>query len=941
MTSILEKSSFDVSDYLDYNYGVNETDFAISFISTSSGNLMLKQNEIENPLFVGESGGSVLKLTPKELKSGFSRVFVVCMRDNYVESVDLYNNSYSRVIDKTLAPKFSSNYAFLKTSMKLLNENYYKRCANVVSRELLTSLYNLDGTTLENEEIVIPMFELVESDARMNLSMYDAQFGLTDVKKFVSLTKYYNKENHRSVIKYLSEHLGNLRESQFWSSPRNCNINATQKFQRRGFITRDKKQKSNIKEASKEIASNLPVEDKLLKSLLKPKQMTDINYVSFDDETQVDPYIDLHTVLKTSKYRTYYMDDHSKLELSKEDITELFKSLESEQEMYNLFNTLAVSKEYCHTVINNKDILIQMKPLFNKYLPVYKLIFGYAWLSFVLEEYIMKSKSTIDHRFVFDLDTAQHLPFFPFIFDDLHQNPYIVAPVDLSVINAKNNAMSLFCLDDFDGYGVCDQETFRTRINLITTGNSKQNILDGLDWSSFAITGSSITACIQKKSPLFLNVEKAGASIDENMLKFFNSYYADSDIDLMCNEQSIFGFTEKAATAIKQIEKNIGGYKEGDIVVEPIKSLYICLSKKFFVEKCNDINETLGTSYTADQLVEQCDTQEFKEYLYPMYVANKQKSNSTIRRSGKKFNEYMQQFMNYSGAQDIKIDIIKNGYSEYTFDSDISLYTNDFKSQHDKVSDEDNHLLMKICEGIKFKISSKKIRKPIELFRCKTNDFFGVVGKFHLPCVRSYSTGDKVYLMPTNITAMMTGINIDYRYFVGVKNQFDILNKYDTRAYGTILYPQELKDMTEYNSNSKIDGGMYATNTFGGKELTHQIYRPLEFKQKLTGIYTPPTRKYIKTIDDLKEYYKKKCGYSSEKFGLDMTKFTTYSPTGDVNPYMGSISKMYYDIATKNKSNDYKSNDYKSKKNHANKKKIFVEKQHKSADIGTTLEYVD
>jgi hypothetical protein len=928
MTQVLDKSTFDVSDYLDYNYGVNETDFSISFINTPAGNLILKQNEIENPLFIGENGGSVLKLSAREIYN-FSRVFVVCMRDNYVDSPELYNSSYSRVIDKTVVTKLSSNYAFLKTSRKLLDETYYKRCANVVSRELLTSLYNLDGSTLENEEIIIPMFELTESDARMNLSMYDTQFGLTDVKKFVSLAQFYNKENHRSIISHLSEHLGNLRESQFWSNPRNCNINATQKFQRRGFITRDKKQKANIKEISKDLAtSQQPTtapDDKLLKSLLKQKQVTDINYVSFDDDAHADPYVDLHTVLKTSKHRTYFMDDLSKLELSKDDITELFMSLESEQEMYNFFNTLAVSKEYCHTVINNKDVLIKMKPLFDKYLPFYKLIFGYAWLSFVLEEYIMKSKSTIDNRFVFDLDTAQHLPFFPYIFDDLHQNPYIVAPIDLNVINANRNAMGLFCIDDWNGYGVCDQETFRTRINLITTGDAKQNILDGIDWNSFAITGSSITACIQKQSPLFLNVESKTSSIDENMLKFFNSYYTDSDIDLMCNEPSIFGFTERAEQAIKQIEKNIKGYKEGDVTIEPIKSLYICLSKHFFIENCDDINDVLRTSYTPDQLVEHCDNHEFREYLYPVYVTNKQRSNASIRKSGKKYNEYMQHFMDYSSSRDIKIDTIKEGFTENTFDSDISLYVNDFRSQQNKVPDEDNHLMMKICEGIKFKISSKKLRKPIELFRCKTSDFFGVVGKFHLPCVRSYNKGDKVYLMPTTITAMMTGINLDYRYFVGVKNQFDILNKYDTRAYGTILSKQELDDMIDYNLNSKADGGMYAIKSkskedldkaFGGKELTHPIFRPLEFKQGLTGVYNTPNVKYIKTLDDLREYYKKKCGYSAEKFGIDMMKFTTYSPSGDINPYMSSISKIYYDVV----------NAHKSKYNSSNKKKIIVEK---------------
>lgn len=921
MTLVLEKSAFDVSDYLDYNYGVNEKDFAISFIKTPAGNLILKPNEIENPLFVGENGGSVLKLTPRELKSGFSRVFVVCMRDRFVDSIELYNNSYSRIINKQEALEISNNYVFLKASTKLLNEHYYKHCANLVSRDLLVSLYGLDGSELENEEIVIPMFELTESDARMNLSMYDTQFCLSDVKKFVSLTKFYNKDNHKSVVKHLSEHLGNLKESQFWNNQRNCNINMTQKFERRGFVTRDTKQKIISQEASKNINNTLnatdatnatnTTENNPLNFSQNKKQTNDINYVSFDDEVKLDPYVDLHTVLKTSKYRTFYIND-TKLEATKEDITELFSNLESEEEIYNLFNTLAVSKEYCHLVVNNKDVLIKMKPLFEKYSAIYKLIFGYAWLTFVLEEYIMKSKTTFDDRFVFDLDTAQHLPYFPFIFDDLHQNPYIVAPLDLSVINAKENAMSLFCIDDYDGYGVCDQETFRKRLNLITTGNSNQNILDGIDWSSFAITGSTITACIQKKSPLFLNVERAGATLDENMLKFFHGYYSESDIDLMCNDPSIFGFTQKAELAIKQIEKNITGFKEGDISVDPIKSLYICLSKKFFVEKCSDFNETFGTDYTPEQLMEHRDTQEFKEYLYPIYVINKQKSKALIRKSGKHVNEYMQYFMNYSPAQDIKTDIINEGYTEYAFDSDISLYVNDFKSQDEKVQDNENHLYMKICEGIKFKISSKKLRKPIELFRCKTNDFFGVVGKFHLPCVRGYNTGNKTYIMPTCITAMMTGINLDYRYFIGVKNQFDILNKYRSRGCGTILSPLELKDMIKYNSVSTNDGGVYALKpnedlqiSFGAKELTHQIYRPMEFKQPGLSLYCPPVKKYIKTIDDLRQYYKKKCGYSVEKFGIDMMKFTTYSSNGDVNPYMGHIAKLYYEMSNVHKQRSF------------------------------------
>lgn len=920
MTSILEQNVVDVLDYLDYNYGTKDVDFSVSFINTPTGNIILKPNEIENPLFVSENGGNVLKMSYKEI-CNFGHVYVICMRDNYEDIPDLYSNSYDRVINKTNCLKLSSNYAFLKTSLKLLDEVHYKRCANVVSRKLLVSLYGMDDSKLENEEIIVTMFELNESVAKMNLAMYDTQYGITDVSKFLSLTQFYNKKSHKYVVKHLSEHLGNLRESQFWCNMYNCNINATKKFKRRGFATSNKKQ----------IAQNSNEEDKSLNTL-KHKKITDLNYVNFEEETQTDPYVDLHSVLKSSKNRTYYMDNPPKTELSKEEITELFKSLKHEQEIYNLFNTLAVSKEYCHTVINNKEVLIQMKPLFEKYAPVYKLIFGYAWLSFVLEEYIMKSKTTIDHRFVFDLDTAQHLPFFPYSFDDLHQNPYIVLPVDLNVVNANQNAMSLFCIDNFDGYGVCSEETFLSRINLLTTGNSKQNIFDGIDGKSFAITGSCITACIQKKSPLFFNIEKQTNNSETSTLEFFNNYYAESDIDLMCNESSIFGFTEKAEIAIKQIQKNTIGYKEGDIVVDPVKSLYICLSKNFFVLKCDEINETLRTAYTPDQLIELCDSQEFKEYLYPIYVINKQKSNSSIRKSGKQINDYMLQFMNYASVKDIKIDIIKEGRAENAFDSDINLYMNDFLSKNEHVAKEQNVLTMKICEGIKFKISSQKLRKPIELFRCKTNDFFGVVGKFHLPCVRSYETCSKVYLMPTTITAMMTGINLDYRYFVGIKNQFDILNKYNTRGFGTILTSNELSEMIEYFKNGKSENEIFTLKSnskeeleklFGGKELSHKIYRPTKNVNSKSYVYSDVSHiKYIKSVNDIREYYRKKCGYSAENFGIDMMQFKTYSPDGNVNPYVPSISKMYYEIANIKKRQNVEND---------KQKKIVIEKISKHA----------
>jgi hypothetical protein len=910
MTSVLEHNNHDASEYLDYNYGIDETDLSLTFVNTSNGHEMIQQGDIENPFFVGETGGSLSKLSNKEIYANFSKVYVVCMKDNFSESSELYKSTYGRVVNKNNLIKQSAQFTFIKTSMNLLRQNYYKRCACILNRDTLVSIFGFDRATTENEEIIIPMFELTETLTRTNLSLYDKQYSVTDLKDFIALTDFYNKDYKKPVIAQLSEHIENLRESQFWSNPRNCAINATSLYSKRGFVSRDKKTKHSISELAHNVAnSELGDKDKLLASLMKPTQdkNTDLNYVSFDDDSQSNPFVDLHTVLKASKTRTYFLDDVTKLELSKEDITEIFMELDDEATLFSLFNTLATSKEYCHTVVNNKEVLIKMKPFFKKYQPVYKMILGYSWLSFVLEEYIMKTKSTINNRFVFDIHTACELPSFPFIFDDVHQNPYIVAPIDLKVLKADKNAVSLFCIDGFDGYGVCDFKTFQNRFNLITTGQSDRNILTGIDWNSFAISGSVVTACLRKKSPLFLNVEHKALSVDENTLKFFNSYYADSDIDMMCNDLSIFGFTEKAHVAIEQIKKNILNYKEGDLDIAPVKSLYICLSKHFFSEKIDNINDALGTSHTVEELIKMTDSPELKEFLYPYYVENKQKSKIAIRKSGKSVNDYMRQFMNFANPKDINVDIIKEGISEYTFDSDICLHVNDFKSNSEKVPDSENFLVMKICEGIKFKLTSPKLRKEIELFRCKSNDFFGIVGKFHLPCVRSYYNGNNVYLFPSDITAMMTGINIDYRYFCGIKNKIDILNKYRTRDFGTLLSEQELLAMIDHNVNTPNPkcGGMYAIKSkstedvakvMGGRELTDPIFKPLEYTQGLPGVYNPPNVNYIKTMSDLRRYYQDTCGYSLEKFGIDMMKFTTFSPTGDINPYMSSIPKIYYDI---------------------------------------------
>ena len=116
--------------------------------------------------------------------------------------------------------------------------------------------------------------------------------------------------------------------------------------------------------------------------------------------------------------------------------------------------------------------------------------------------------------------------------------------------------------------------------------------------------------------------------------------------------------------------------------------------------------------------------------------------------------------------------------------------------------DQDENI--RIYENLKFKIKANKIlKRDIEFFKIKYPSFFSTVSKFHLPCVRAYYNGNDVKILPTCITAMMTFMNIDYKYFAGTSSPYEIINKYRFRGFGTILNDNEKINLVEYSKRIK------------------------------------------------------------------------------------------------------------------------------------------
>jgi hypothetical protein len=129
-------------------------------------------------------------------------------------------------------------------------------------------------------------------------------------------------------------------------------------------------------------------------------------------------------------------------------------------------------------------------------------------------------------------------------------------------------------------------------------------------------------------------------------------------------------------------------------------------------------------------------------------------------------------------------------YDDKHKDNDMIFKINYFRKDN-LVEENKNKIVMKINETLRFKIIptdlTKSFKRPIELFKTHHEDFFGTVARFHYPCVRAYYQNNNVYILPSCITSMMTGINIEYKYFSCIRDPIEIINKYVNRGFGLIM----------------------------------------------------------------------------------------------------------------------------------------------------------
>lgn len=804
-------------------------------------NVLNQQNnnntlKIKNPFFsrervlVGEDYMKLIDVKQKQFYYNFNRLYVLCLKNGCTIDNKIYDSSISTQ-DLDFLVK---NMELVETNMKLLNNSVHKSQVILMDSYYL-KLFNRHEH-FDDKELVIPLFNIEIKTFLSYEKQFTGIFELSDYFTAKITNDFYN--NPFPNINYLTEVLKNSESTNYWLKKNNTRLNISNRFINRGFNLSLSQRISDIKLKN------------VLEELNKMPKEGDA-YLSYIYRKQF--YVDISSVIKKNGYSLYKIDDGIDVKIS--DINYILKNISSEYEFYSLTNSLLISKKYCHLVLNNPEYIKKLENwevhyspekinMIHKYLPAFQYAMGYAWLSLYTEECIKKSRITNDDRFVFTIDQASKLPFFPMSMHghDYRYNPYLSILINNKILDLNNNLMGVE-VNPNKVYGVNSLEIFKKRFNIFSTSYENIDILKNINMNNLGISGSVIPACITKYNPL---MDKFN-TID----RYFQEYYSSSDIDIMCNLENELDMIDKFHEFYNQLSENCKEHNS-NIEFRTVKIAALIVNESFI--RKNIVSEGMSYEYILSNL----DKHDVQIKFYSFYKDYKIKDNFTYINSNKWSNERYNEYFDISPIENIRIVFArtKKDWANYwdstktTKTSEEEKNTDDLedvekeyyhKSQEydhdaDEYIDEEN-VLFKVYENIKFKVKGSILNHEIEFFKIKyPTSFFSTVSAFHLPCVRGYYDGSQVYLLPSCITAAMTLVNMDYKYFAGSKDPIEIINKYRMRGYSLPINDSEKIRFTSYSSKvdkwNKLYGNINLKNkdqvnsVYGFLRVTHNFFNP-------------------------------------------------------------------------------------------------------------------
>ena len=712
-----------------------------------------------------------------------------------------------------------------KLYKQLLYSEIHLKNQFTVSVEKIQQYFNITINHSEDVNIIL-INELNETQIEEYLGLYNFEEGKLD--KFIEFLMIltYNqinlKKSNVSITKKLTKCLDGL--SSYWENPNQYTLNY--KFNSRKFNNRENK--INFK---KELEENEETEEKI-------KDFINIEGDYLDDIIRENKWDKKYSSSSSSSSSYYVLSEKSNM--TNEEIIQIYNLIPTKYLQYMFVCHMLCSRSHCHLIINNKLLLEMINPLFNEFKPLFKYILGYTWLTLTIEEQNKKVKDT--DRIIFDIDTANLLPIYPFTCEDINQNPYASVLIDNDLINLKKNCLSLDMIEDYEKYyGVCSSVEFSRRLNIFVNGQCTKGVLDFIDWSCCAVSGSAVTACGMKYNPLIhLHKENINNEItDEDLLSYFFHYYNDSDIDLLCNKISIFDFIE----TISVLNDKLMLYDE--LVVENIKTSSIMVTDELIINIIDDINNYLNQEkkeenieYDLEYVKTNLNKLDIKKYFYEKYYIDWQSENQIkVEELNKQDNLFYTEYIRLIPLVEFRV-----------YNISYELNDNKNKDYEKYLYDDTNKIVGKLTQSIRYKIMSKNNKfKTFEIFKTQNENFFSTIAKFHLGMVRAYWNGETLKCLPSYISSMMINMATYYNYFASIRDPIEIVNKYRSRGFGIILNNYEKKHMINFiKKNNKICWNIYnlnetelnytelSKNIFGAKNINDNIFKLSKYTLGLT-----------------------------------------------------------------------------------------------------------
>jgi hypothetical protein len=849
-----------------------------------------------NPFFVGIDGGDLVDIKQSGILSAFKRVLILCL-NTPVQKVSLKDLA-NIIFDKDATPDKLNTIKNVLTlivgPIELLKTNTHKlTCKIILKKDLLR--FNHKNFMLADEEIVIPMLNVDADKIYQYLSLYGNTRYLKDEWNKKLLLDFYKNSDY-SVLKELRKLILTVTETDYWTHKYNCALNLTpyfssRRFDYKGHSSSQKKHSSSDVEKTYEI-----------------KNTKNSNYEEFMVKRSI--YIDARLI---TKYKNYILFKPHTPTLTSDDVTNFYKCCTSEQDLYMITCSILMSIDNFHLVLNNENILKELnqpnsfgifmnnKSFWNKYAPSLRYVQSYCWIVYYLERSILGTKITPKDRCVYNANTASLLTFYPYVPCNPHLNPYLPILVSESELKSKDNMWGIKTIAGYTGYGIANNEEYKRNFNIFTTGKPDKNIFDNVDLKDTAISGSHVTACLQKEPPMLMRYKTSDSdSIDTLKQRLYNDQYKEADIDIMVFGENNFKYIDKVHAIYNKVKDNIMKLNNSvEVTLTSTKTLVFFISLHYIREKM--------PQYDIDYVIDNLHTHKFKFKFYQMYVNMKaDNSYNEMKKYDNAIYDINYKPVDYSEKNIILIPDFIDSKKHVPFDSEYCIKRNGVTKpcdlQQNKTAEElekenkENPILIKFSEGTKFHIKCPKMNIKIELFRSKFIEWFTLVSKFHLCCVRAYLDGDSgnVYMTSDFISSMMTYMNMDYKYFAGTKEAPDVFMKNLSRDFGTFINAVEKKNIEDYCGRipkwKAIVKNSKMSKFFGGLTIDSDISKPglwcsVENKIKSSEFkYVDVDVKYVTTEEDFYKEWKDRFDYDPSDSALNLLKLKAINKDGFIIP---------------------------------------------------------